>query len=128
MFEGADYYHFGFRSEADCHAAWKRLNDYQDQVMDQAATKPWLLLIWGLERGGPSRWLVLAAGAFVLGRAMATQNGKEVDLLMMKFVSREEARAAGLRIRSAAEFKADIKLTVKGPPGEYEEVEPEAIL
>lgn len=122
LYEGTDYYYFGFRTEAEVQAAWTRMNDYQDQIEHQTANKPWVLFVAGLQRSGRRRWLLLAAGAFIHSEyAITVAEGKELGAAAFRSDTREEARTAALQIRSAAEFKPEMKLVLRSPSGEREE-------
>lgn len=115
VFEGTDYYHFGFRSAEACQAAFKARNSYQEQVEREAENKPWQLLVACLEHKGPRRWLTIAAGAFILSEySIRMPDATLLDAASLRFDTREEAQAAALAIRSAPEYNPRMKLLLVG--------------
>ena len=128
IYEGRDYYHFGFQTGRGFEAGNERMKAYRDKLMEQLMAKPWSLMVGGLERGGDSRWAMLAGGALVVGRIEMAHpvSGAEADVLVMKFDARDEARTAALEIRAAVEFRADMKVIIS-TDDHHEEVGAEAI-
>ena len=128
VYEGRDYYHFGFQTGRGFEAGNERMKAYRDKLMEQLMAKPWSLMVGGLERGGDSRWAMLAGGALVVGRIEMAHpvSGAEADVLVMKFDARDEARTAALEIRAAVEFRADMKVIIS-TDDHHEEVGAEAI-
>ena len=123
VYEGLDYYHFGFRDEATSRAAWKRMDDYRVEVEREEANRPWQLIVAGLEHEGRRRWLIVAAGAFILSEyTMTMPDGTLLGAASLRFDTRGEVHAAALAIHSTPEHRPEMKLLMMGPGGMHGEL------